>query len=379
MASAILSTRGTRGTRPKAILRFGGWDGLFVLLAGIQGILVFEFPSAPVIAAGLWWNANTISHNFIHRPFFRSRAVNLIFSIYLSVLLGFPQSVWRDRHLAHHGNARPHRRMTPQVGVESLLILILWMSLAIWSPLFFLFTYLPGYFAGLGLCALQGHYEHTPVTTSHYGAIYNLLCFNDGYHVEHHASPAIHWRNLPRRMERSVNSSRWPPLLRWLDGLNLENLERLVLRSPILQQAVLSCHRSAFRALVPNVAVANRIAIVGGGLFPRTALILMEMLPAAEITIIDANAENLERARTILSSRRGEACGRLKFVNEWFVGTESLDYDLVVIPLALKGDRTALYHQPRLPVVVHDWIWRPRGVSKVVSLFLLKRINLVMP
>jgi len=379
MASATLATRGTRGTRPKAILKFGGWDGLFVLLAGIQGILLLEFPSAPVIAAGLWWNANTISHNFIHRPFFRSRALNLSFSIYLSLLLGFPQSVWRDRHLAHHGVARPHLRMTPQIGVESLLIFILWMSLAIWSPLFFLFTYLPGYFAGLGLCALQGHYEHAPVTTSHYGLIYNLLCFNDGYHVEHHASPAMHWRSLPRRTPRSLDSSRWPPLLRWLDCLNLENLERLVLRSPILQQAVLRCHRSAFQALMPYVAVANRIAIVGGGLFPRTALILTEMLPAAEITIIDANAENLERARSILSSRRGEACGRLKFVNEWFTATESLDYDLVVIPLALKGDRAALYQQPRLPVLVHDWIWRPRGASKVVSLFLLKRINLVMP
>ncbi len=56
------------------LARFGGWDGLFVLLAGIQGILLLEFPSAPVIAAGLWWNANTISHNFIHRPFFRSRS-----------------------------------------------------------------------------------------------------------------------------------------------------------------------------------------------------------------------------------------------------------------------------------------------------------------
>jgi hypothetical protein len=373
MASAALFTR------PKAILRFGGWDGLFVLLAGIQGILLLEFPSIPVIAAGLWWNANTISHNFIHRPFFRSRALNLTFSIYLSFLLGFPQSAWRDRHLAHHGNGRPQLRITRQILFESLPILILWMSLGIWSPRFFLFTYLPGYFAGLGLCALQGHYEHAPVTTSHYGAIYNLLSFNDGYHVEHHANPAMHWRNLPRRVERGARSSRWPPLLRWLDGLNLENLERLVLRFPILQQVVLGCHRSAFRALIPRLGVADRIAIVGGGLFPRTALILTEMLPAAEITIIDANAENLERARSILSSKRGEACSRLKFVNEWFEATQSLDYDLVVIPLALKGDRAALYLEPRSPFLVHDWIWRARGVSKVVSLFLLKRLNLVMP
>ena len=52
-------------------------------------------------AAG--WNANTIAHNFIHRPFFRARALNTAFSCYLSLLLGFPQSLWRARHLAHHG------------------------------------------------------------------------------------------------------------------------------------------------------------------------------------------------------------------------------------------------------------------------------------
>jgi hypothetical protein len=27
--------------------------------------------------------------------------------------------------------------------------------------------------------------------------------------------------------------------------------------------------------------------------------------------------------------------------------------------------------------VVHDWLWRPRGRSVVVSLLLLKRLNLV--
>jgi hypothetical protein len=54
-----------------------------------------------VIAAGLWWNANTISHNFIHRPF-RSRALNLIFSIYLSVLLSF-RNHYGEMAPAHHG------------------------------------------------------------------------------------------------------------------------------------------------------------------------------------------------------------------------------------------------------------------------------------
>ena len=50
--------------------------------------------------------------------------------------------------------------------------------------------------------------------------------------------------------------------------------------------------------------------------------------------------------------------------------------DLVVIPLAFDGDRAALYTHPPAPaVIVHDWIWRKRGDSRIVSVALLKRIN----
>src|SRR5262245_12739276 len=135
MASATISTQ------PKAILRFGGWDGLFVLLAGTHGIALLQLPSIPLIALGLWWNANTISHNFIHRPFFSSRRLNLGFSAYLSLLLGFPQSLWRERHLAHHNGARHSLRLTTQMLVESLLILTLWAGLALWDLQFFLLIY----------------------------------------------------------------------------------------------------------------------------------------------------------------------------------------------------------------------------------------------
>ncbi|RDJ93851.1 hypothetical protein B4Q13_19050 [Lacticaseibacillus rhamnosus] len=64
-------------------------------------------------------NANTISHQFIHRPFFQHRAANRLFAAYLSVLLGFPHSLWRDRHLSHHGLLR-HRRA--RVSVDLVLL-----------------------------------------------------------------------------------------------------------------------------------------------------------------------------------------------------------------------------------------------------------------
>src|SRR5215470_10749732 len=90
----------------------------FVALALVHGGMLLAWPSILLVAIGLWWNANTISHNFIHRPFFRVRAANAAFSCYLSLLLGFPQSLWRARHLEHHfelyleqGGARERREL----------------------------------------------------------------------------------------------------------------------------------------------------------------------------------------------------------------------------------------------------------------------------
>ena len=51
-----------------------------------------------------------------------------------------------------------------------------------------------------------------------------------------------------------------------------------------------------------------------------------------------------------------------------------------MFPLAFIGDRAAIYRHPPAPVVlIHDWLWRPHGRGAVVSLLLLKRLNLVRP
>src|SRR5205823_4637177 len=151
---------------------------------------------------------------------------------------------------------------------------------------FFLTAYLPGFVIGLGLCWLHGHYEHVRGTTSHHGRLYNFLFFNDGYHVEHHASVSTHWMELPRTSEPDIPVSRWPAVLRWLEAFSLENLERLVLRSRPLQWFVIAVHRRAFRKLLAEVGSANRIGIVGGGLFPRTALILRHLRPESRLVVI---------------------------------------------------------------------------------------------
>jgi hypothetical protein len=52
--------------------------------------------------------------------------------------------------------------------------------------------------------------------------------------------------------------------------------------------------------------------------------------------------------------------------------------DLVVVPLALRGRKAEFYLYPPVPnVLIHDWLWRSRGQSMVVSWLLLKRLNLV--
>src|SRR5260370_7495160 len=106
---------------PACDLRY--WDVLFIAVAALHAVVLMAWPAAPVIAIGVWWNSNTISHNFIHRPFFRSRLLNLLFSAYLSVLLGIPQALWRQRHLAHHAGVEWKLRIAPHLAVDSTLLL----------------------------------------------------------------------------------------------------------------------------------------------------------------------------------------------------------------------------------------------------------------
>ena len=317
------------------LARFSRWDALLAALALAQGAVVALAPSVPAFALGLWWNANTISHNFLHRPFFRIRASNRLFSAYLSLLLGIPQSLWRDRHLAHHAGVAWRPRLRPQIAAEALLVLGLWSALAFLNPGLFWRTYAPGYLIGLGLCALHGRYEHVRGTVSHYGRLYNLISFNDGYHFEHHREPGLDWRRLPERVAPGTESSAWPAPLRWLERLSLEGLERLVLRSRLLQRFLLDRHRRAFAALLPKLGRPRRVGIVGGGLFPRTALIVRQLLPEARVTIIDSSAANLRIARSFLDEG-------IDFLHRRWAPGGGEHFDVLVIPLSFRGDRAAI-------------------------------------
>ena len=235
-------------------------------------------------------------------------------------------------------------------------------------------VYLPGWSLGLGLCFLQGHFEHARGTTSHYGRLYNVLFFNDGYHVEHHARPgALGPTCLVSGRGRA--QSRWPAVLRWLDWFTLESLERLVLRSAsfaaVRRRGARTRDSVLCAALLPPV---GRVAIVGGGLFPRTALMLQRLLPDASIVIIEANAANLELRqddpRRLTS--RVPACELLgRPANR---GRRS-GHRAAGIPGRPRGASTSGHAAPA--VLVHDWLWNRRGIGTRVSWLLCKRLNLV--
>jgi hypothetical protein len=261
---------------------------------------------------------------------------------------------------------------SPGAWVDRALVLGLWGGLCLWAPGFFLKVYLPGYLAGLLLCFLQGRYEHVRGTVSHYGKLYNWLFFNDGYHIEHHAEPSRPWTRLPACREKDGPASPWPAVLRWLEFFSLCGLERWVLKSRVLQQFVLLSHERALRRLLSTLPPVRRVGIVGGGLFPRSVLILRRLLPGARLVVIDASEEHLRQAHEFV----GEG---VEWVHGRFVPGGADDFDLLVIPLSFVGDRAAVYRRPAGPVLVHDWIWRRRGRSAVVSVALLKCVNLVTP
>jgi hypothetical protein len=159
-------------------------------------------------------------------------------------------------------------------------------------------------------------------------------------------------------------------VFRWLEVVHLDALERLVLRSPRLQRFVLRQHATAFARLLDNLPPVRRVTIVGGGLFPRTALVLRELIPGAELTIIDRSAANIARARAFVN-------GSARVIEASYRPELCAGADLVVVPLAFDGDRERIYADPPAPAVaVHDWLWHRRGEGYVISLPLLKRLNL---
>src|SRR6185369_6197667 len=174
-----------------------------------------------VLAVGLCWGANTFSHIHLHTPLFRRAAANRAFTLLLTVTLGIPQSIWRQRHLRHHGlpPAAPGRARRDG-AIDLACLAAAWLAALLIAPWAFVTVYLPAWLLGLALCAAQGRYEHAAAGSAAVDCrhrLYNRLWFNDGYHEEHHRAPSARWSTLPAAAAPGTPVSRWPPLVRWMD------------------------------------------------------------------------------------------------------------------------------------------------------------------
>ena len=55
-----------------------------------------------IYAISISWNINSVSHNFIHTPYFAPRWLNYAFSLLESLSVGFSQTYYRWVHMRHH-------------------------------------------------------------------------------------------------------------------------------------------------------------------------------------------------------------------------------------------------------------------------------------
>ena len=278
----------------RQLLAHSSWDLVPVILgllhlAGVVALLL-AFPRlgwSGFIGFGLLysvsisWNINSISHNFIHNPYFNSAWLNRAFSFLLSVTMAFSQVMYHYVHMRHHSgnmdrpdekgdtvdllsiyrhgkNGQPEsplaytflsyfrddpvgiyraiRRRQPAEAAWALAeiaaVIALYGAIAIYDWRFVL-CMLPFYYLGHSLSSLNGFYEHfgadpnVPIAwgVSSYNRLYNLTWLNNGYHAEHHYRPAAHWTGMPalhakiasQQRAAGVKVIRWPHALGFLD------------------------------------------------------------------------------------------------------------------------------------------------------------------
>lgn len=353
-------------------------DRLAVLSTVLPAAAIAFGGSLWLVGVASWWLGNTVAHQATHRRFFLDVRVERAFGLWLTLGLGVPQRLWQCRHLAHHASRRRWLRWwrwDARLAIETAVLVFAWGVAVTRWPAWCQAVYAPGMALGFVLAALHGHFEHAGGVTDHRAAWWNRLMCNDGFHAEHHAAPRLHWRELPARRLPGVRTSCLPPPLRWLACLApaslLDGCERLVLRSAWLRRRVLAAHRAALAHVLRGEAAPSTIGIVGGGLFPRSAILLRELYPQARILVFDAEPAHLRAARAWLPLGVEECAQRL-------VAGQRLDVDLVVLPLALRGARRQFVQRPPAArLLVHDWAWHHLGDGRLVAWWLAKRVYLV--
>lgn len=194
-------------------------------------------------------------------------------------------------------------------------------------------------------------------------------------------------------------------MLRHLICSALNILEYTTMNIPFIRDWVLAVHHSAFDRLLPGLNF-NRILVVGGGIYPRTAIIMKSLYPHAHITIQDKSRESLKIAESYLQRIHQEL--NISYLHEEYTPTSystvsastytteyatyygtnittvstttspSVSQDLVIYPLAFQYKSPCRPPPTQCTRVRHCWIWENTDTyrSTVVSYLLLKKIVL---
>jgi fatty acid desaturase len=250
--------------RPKAwLFRYSAWDAIPAGLVVLHCALIAAFflawdrltwgerlAGAALYGLAIGWSLDSVSHNFLHNPFFAWEPLNRLTSFLLTFALGTPQTMYKYVHMRHHaGNsdrigadgttvdpislyrfgadgkvepllsyvflqfwrddgpftvARAIRAKRPAEATEAMQEF--WAMVALYGVILvlnwrFVLLLAPFYYLGQCMSFLIAWFEHAgaepdlPVATgvSTYGRVYNALFLNNGYHAEHHHRPKAHW------------------------------------------------------------------------------------------------------------------------------------------------------------------------------------------
>ncbi|MDX2089616.1 MAG: fatty acid desaturase [Kofleriaceae bacterium] len=245
--------------RYKADRRTIAFVGTYYALVALALSIELPWPASIALAVSmsfLSFFCAVITHNTVHTPVFKSRTLNRIFQVFLSLTYGHPVSMFVPGHnLSHHkylqtpkdrmrtdkmrfgwnllnqlffnfavGGAifkdnaeyakamrtkRPvwYRQLMIELGAYAVFLLAT-LAISIWqdgSPWRFLvFIVIPHQYAVWGIAGINfvqhdgtepGHaYNHSRNFT---GKLVNWFTFNNGFHGIHHMHPGLHWSLAP--------------------------------------------------------------------------------------------------------------------------------------------------------------------------------------